>query len=162
VVVQLVSGEYFDVLGTTTTLGRTLNASDDTNSAPGVAVASDAFWQRRWNRDPSAIGETVKIKGGAITIVGIAVPGFFGESVGRLPDLWVPLALQPRFDRVSMLDDPRTGWLQVVARLQPGVDARQATARLQLFLTRSNQELTALNQSTRFVDRIQLTDGSRG
>ena len=162
VVVQLVSGEYFDVLGTSTTLGRTLNVSDDTKTAPGVAVVSDDFWRRRFNRDPAAIGKTVTIKGVAITIVGVALPGFFGESVGRLPDVWVPLALQPRFDRVSLLDDPRTGWLQVVGRLQPGVEGRQATARLQVFLTRLNQELTTVSRSTRFIDRIQLTDGSRG
>jgi predicted permease len=161
VVVQLVSGDYFHVLGTAATVGRTLAASDDTSTSPGVAVVSDGFWQRRFNRDPSAIGRIVKIKEQAITIVGVAPPGFFGESVGRLPDFWVPLALQPRFDRVSLLDDPRTGWLQVVGRLQPSVDARQGSARLQVFLTQLNQELTSLKR-TRFLDRIELTDGSRG
>ena len=161
VVVQLVSGDYFQVLGTTAAVGRTLAASDDTSTSPGVAVVSDGFFQRRFNRDPSAIGKTVKIKEQTITIVGVAPAGFFGESVGRLPDFWVPLAQQPGLDRVSLLDDPRTGWLQVVGRLRPGVDARQGSARLGVFLAQSDQNLTSIKQ-TRFLDRIELADGSRG
>jgi putative ABC transport system permease protein len=162
VVVQLVSGDYFDVLGIPPAAGRTLSAADDTVTAPGVAVVSDGFWKRRFNHDPATIGSTITIKNEAITIVGSAPAGFFGESVGRLPDFWVPLALQPRFDRLSMLDDPRTGWLQVVGRLRPGLEADHAAAGLQLFLTRSNQELSTVNRSTRFIDQIQLSDGSRG
>ncbi len=162
VIVQLVSGDYFDVLGIPPALGRTLSAADDAVTAPGVAVVSDGFWKRRFNRDPAAIGRTITIKDQAITIVGIAPAGFFGESVGRLPDFWIPLALQPRFDRVSILDDPRTGWLQVVARLRPGLEADQAAAGLELFLTRSDGELSALNRSTRFIDQVQLSDGARG
>ena len=91
-----VSGNYFTTLGVSTSVGRPLLVSDDLQP-PGVAVAviSDTFWARRFGRDPAAVGRTVRFRGTAFVIVGVARRGFAGETPGENVDLWMPLAAQP-------------------------------------------------------------------
>ncbi|SRR6266545_2184277 len=115
--VQAVSGNYFEVLGVRTSLGRLLTAEDDrlARSEP-VAVISDRFWKRRFGGDVAAIGRRLALKHESLTIVGVAPAGFFGESVGRAPDIWVPITLQPKLDPPDLLTDPRVGWLRVMGR----------------------------------------------
>ena len=72
VAVQLVSGEYFEVLGIRPALGRTFGTSDDTAADSGLVVLSDEFWTRRFARDPAVVGETITVKRQVLTIVGIA------------------------------------------------------------------------------------------
>jgi len=161
--VQLVSGEYFPVLGVHALVGRTLNAGDNRSGGePRVAVLSHGFWSRRFAGDPSAIGTRLVIKGQALTIVGVARPGFFGEAVGRAPDVWVPLAMQPRFDRgMSLLDRANVGWLRVVGRLRAGESESTAGAALALVLTRMQSEVAAAGRSARRT-AVRVSDGSRG
>ena len=94
--VQLVSGNYFDALGEHPQSGRLLQDAD--NSADGghqVAVISDAYWRRRFDRSPAIIGTALTINGVPVTIVGVAPAGFFGTTVGvRMPDAWIPFAMQ--------------------------------------------------------------------
>ena len=120
--VQLVSGEYFPVLGVNAITGRTLTVED--NKVPGahpVAVINYAFWRNRLGGDNSIVGKSITLKNQPFTIVGVTPPDFFGESVGRAPDIWVPLMMQPKFDRdESFLGFPNMGWLRVMARLEPG------------------------------------------
>ena len=87
-----------------------------------VAVISHRFWQVALHGDPGVIGSSVVLKQQILTVVGVAPPEFFGEATGRAPDLWVPLMMQPVLDQgASYIDRPSTGWLRVMARLQPGV-----------------------------------------
>ncbi len=94
--VQLVSGEYFGVLGLTPSLGRFLTADD--NRAIGghpVAVISDAFWRRRFDATPNAIGREVALNGARFTIIGVAPPGFTGVWLESPVEVWVPVMMQP-------------------------------------------------------------------
>ena len=107
------------------------------------------------------VGETITVKRQVLTIVGIAPGGFFGERVGQVPDLWVPLHMQARFESATLLDDPRTGWLRVIGRLRNDVADTQAAAVLQSFLDRVDPGMTHVG-TVRFIDKLRLSDGSRG
>src|SRR5262245_21064494 len=161
---QLVSGEYFQVLGVNAVVGRTLtNADDQTPGAHPVAVLSYDFWQRRFAGDVSVIGKGIILKSLPFTVIGVTPPAFFGESVGRAPDIWAPLMMQPTFDRgQSYLSDANTGWLRVMARLQPGVSEAQAQASLAILLEQIKREPDDLGRSARNIAKIELAPGGRG
>ncbi len=90
---HMVSAEYFSTLGVPALLGRTLSADDD--PAAPYAVISYDYWQRRFGRRADVLGTTITIRQGVFSIIGVAPPSFFGETVGQRPDVWVPLTLQP-------------------------------------------------------------------
>jgi hypothetical protein len=136
---ELVSGDYFRGFGVRPVLGRPIEPVDDTSprGAP-VAVISDAFWARRFNRSSSVIGQTVKLNLVPITIIGVAPKSFTGAShVEVSPDVFLPLSLQPVIAPKggrSLLSDPDTWWLQIIGRLQPGVPEESARASLAVAL----------------------------
>jgi predicted permease len=132
---QLVSGNYFSMLGVRPMAGRAIGPEEDLvpNGHP-VAMISDGYWKRRFARDPSAIGREIAISGTPFTIIGVTPPEFFGLEVGSSPDLFLPLMMQPAAmpDMENLLDKPiiyRT-WLQLVGRLTAGGSAAQAAAEL--------------------------------
>ncbi len=127
---QLVSGNYFEVLGVGAALGRVLGAADDVPNARPVAAISHDYWTERLHSDPDAVGRAVDLNGTPFTIVGVAAQGFFGERVGGdAPDFWLPLTFQPEvMRRESWLTATREYWLNFVARLKPGVTRQQAEA----------------------------------
>jgi predicted permease len=96
---KFVSGNFFDVLGVTMSMGRPLSGSDDRSDAPPVAVMSDAFWRTGLGGDPHAVGRTIVMDNGGrdllLTVVGVAPASFFGVRVQPSPDLWVPLSARP-------------------------------------------------------------------
>jgi predicted permease len=126
---RLVSGNYFSVLGVRPVLGRALTAEDERVAAP-VAVLSFNYWQRRFQSSPSVVGKELNMNGVFVTVVGVAPAEFFGESVeSELADVWLPLTLQPRaMQRKSALEEAETGWLNLIARLKPAVNMKQAEA----------------------------------
>jgi predicted permease len=136
--IRLVSGGYFTTLGVTPVLGRFFGA--DTDQARGgspFAVVSYSYWVRRFARDPGILGTSISIHQIPFQIVAIAPPGFFGETVGESPDLWVPITMQaavyPGWDLMlsttpGVLDQQM--WLQVMARRKPGVTLPQAAANI--------------------------------
>jgi len=162
--VQAVSGEYFQVLGTGALIGRTFTRDDDrTAGAHPIAVVSHAFWARRMGGDPGVIGRTVALAGQPFTVVGVTHPGFFGEAVGRAPEIWVPMMMYPTLHAgPSLLADPHVGWLQVMARLQPGVTRPQAEAALSLVLTRLKADPASLGGMPPHIGALRLADGSQG
>jgi predicted permease len=161
--VQAVSGEYFQVLGVRPALGRALTPDADRLGNPTpVAVLSYGCWQRRFGSDPSILGQRVTLKRESVTIIGVAPPQFFGESVGRAPDMWVPLTMQPVLDPPDLLNDPRVGWLRVMGRLQPGSSLTQAQESVNQRLTALKAEGAGIGQSLRQVSGIAIEPGSRG
>jgi predicted permease len=161
--VQAVSGEYFQVLGVRAALGRLLQADDDTRARnEPVAVISDGFWRRRFAGDPSVISQRITVKGQSIAVIGVAPAQFFGESVGRAPDIWVPITMQPLLDPPDLLKDPRVGWLRVMARLQSGASLSQAEESMNVRLRGLKTNTGALGQSLRQVGGIALSPGSHG
>ena len=128
-----VSGQYFAALETPPERGRVLTAADDSKDSQSTtypAVISDAFWTRHFNRAVNIIGRKLVINGVPFTVVGVMPKGFFGFDSTRRPDIWVPLIIEPRLDApYDMLDGGASmWWLQMGARLQPGVSLARANA----------------------------------
>ena len=154
----LVSGDYFRVLRVRAHAGRVFTLDDERLSAP-VAVISDAFWDAEFGRSSAALGQTLEINGMAVTVIGVTPRGFFGETLGQAPDVWIPMALQPRLMPADYLGAPYFTWLAVIGRLRPGVPARQAQPELDALL-RQNTKLTMTVAGT--PPRIDLRPASRG
>lgn len=133
-VANLVTGNYFSVLGVRAFRGRILMPEDDAaKSSHPVAVVSYEFWTRKLARNPVIIGQTIRLNKYPYTIIGIAPPGFFGDTVGDKQDFWVPVSMQPQMILGrAWLDDVRASWLRVIARLKPGVSTGQAEANINL------------------------------
>jgi predicted permease len=125
---ELVTGNYFSLLGVPAFRGRMLQPSD--SAAPGrepVVVLSHAAWMRHFGGDPAAVGQQLQIRGVYLEIVGIAAEGFVG--LDALPrDFWAPLTLQPAFeDGPSLFGPEQPQRLQVVGRL--GATQTEGSAR---------------------------------
>jgi predicted permease len=138
VALQEVSGSFFAVLGETALVGRTFTPADDKPGATRpVVVLSHAYWQRRFNADPSVLGREVIVSNVVVAIVGVMPPGFFGVDVGqaRSVEAWCPLWLKTQLDdgfEAERLTTYATGshWLDLMGRLKPGIDLAQARAEL--------------------------------
>ena len=96
------------------------------------AVISYNYWQRRFGGRPDVLGKTVTLRKAALTIIGVAPPGFIGETSGQQPDLWLPLRMQPSVmpgqDWLHDTPPSKAMWLHVFGRLKPGVTLAQAEA----------------------------------
>ena len=127
--VQLVSGEYFSVLGTRPQVGRLLEPADNRSiGAHPVAVLSDAFWARRFGRRPDIVNRLITVNGAALTVIGVTPPGFFGTVADTRPDVWVPVMMQSvvRYANNADVEDgdlrqpwvpqPEVAWLTIVVR----------------------------------------------
>lgn len=129
----VVSGNYFTVLGTRAAWGRTLEDRDD--GAPGanaVTVISHELWERRFNRNPGVVGESILLNSHPFTIVGVAPRGFQGTTLLR-SDLWVPISMTAEAIPRSRpgLNERRPVWLVMGARLRDGVSVAQAQGEMQ-------------------------------
>ncbi len=156
---SIVTGNYFRVLGVSARAGRVFTEADDRPAAPPVIVLSDAFWNREFGRSPSAIGQVLEINGASGTVIGVTPPEFFGETVGAVPDVWLPISFQPQFMPADWLNAPSHSWLTMMGRLRPGISARQAVSALDPLYGR----LAALTaQSPKREYRVQLQSASRG
>ena len=140
---DLVSGNYFEVLGVTAQAGRFFSAGDDrTPGAHAVAVISDRFWRRSFDAAPSAIGRRVLVNDHPFAVVGVAPRGFSGADVVESTDIWIPLTMQRQVGR-DLLTDARTNWLEMTGRLRPGVSREASTAALNRYLGQRASELPA-------------------
>jgi predicted permease len=162
-----VSGNYFTTLGVPATLGRTLLPSDD-RLAPGepVAVLSNAYWTRRFGRDPSVIGRSFRFRAAAFTIVGVAPRGFSGETVGEALDVWMPLSAQPGAPS-WLWNGHSTTWLHILARRRPGITLVQARAGLEPVYARIRDEVAGGTDSSEFrksvlESRLAVSEASGG
>jgi predicted permease len=129
-----VDGGYFAGLGVPPAAGRLLGPEDDAKGAPPAVVLSWAYWQRRFNGDPAAVGQSILLNGLPFTIAGVTARGFFGVDPQTNPLLFLPIhaipALSPnaaREERSRFLDD-HFYWIEMMGRLQPGVSPAQAQA----------------------------------
>lgn len=128
----VVSTNYFDALGVRSAAGRVFLTTDsDQAGASPVVVLSHRYWSRRFDADPGIVGQTVRLNGFPVTVVGVAADGFRGTSVVA-PDLWAPIGmvglLMPEGGDVMLAG--RGGWLMVGARLKPGVSRAQGSTEL--------------------------------
>ncbi|OFW39291.1 MAG: hypothetical protein A3J29_17375 [Acidobacteria bacterium RIFCSPLOWO2_12_FULL_67_14b] len=137
---ELVSGNYFTMLGVPPAVGRVFNSQDDDQVYQGhpVAVLSYDYWVRRFSRDPGVVGRKILVNNYPMTVVGVSAAGFSGLDPARSPQIRVPIQMKPvvvpEWEWVH-LDDPRTRWVQVFARLKPGYTIESAAAPLQGLFT---------------------------
>ncbi len=131
---HLVSGNYFETLGVDPALGRVFEASDDSPSAPLVAVISYGFWRDRFHLGQDILGRSIALNGGSFTVIGVANQRFFGERIETAPDFWLPLSAQPQVlqrdawsnSRALWLTARDVFWLNFMGRLKPGVSLQTA------------------------------------
>ncbi len=127
---EIVSGNYFSLLGVRPALGRVLTAADDTDNAAPVGVLSYDYWHDRLGSDPAVLDETLRISGKPVTIVGVAAPEFRSAVWGQTPALFVPLAHAALVDpsQADSEHNHRDRWLNLVGRLRDGVSPAAAEA----------------------------------
>jgi len=138
----LVSGTFFDVLGTRPATGRFFLPEEDRSpGAAPVIVLSHGFWMSRFKGDPAAVGTSLTLSGRAYDIVGVAEPGFTGTSIINA-DFWVPFAMEQhvRSSDTSLLSNPDAVWHTAIGRLKPGVSIAQAKDELNAIMTNDFKE----------------------
>ncbi|HVD94452.1 MAG TPA: ABC transporter permease [Vicinamibacterales bacterium] len=175
------SGNYYQLLGVTARIGRTISPNDDAPTSSPVAVISSKYWHSRFGTDPNVLGRTIRVNNVVITIVGVLPPDFTGvqQPGGDAADLALPLALDPQIDPStgpSRLMQPTYWWLQVMGRLKPGATAAQVQGNLQAVFqntarTGLDTYLKSLPDSDRAasgnrnrteVPRLRVESGARG
>ena len=149
---EIVTGNYFSVLGVRPPLGR--GFAPDEDRTPGerpVLVLSDGLWRRRFGSDPAIVGRTVTLNAHRFTIVGVAPAGFRGTFTGFDIDLWVPVMMHdvaaPGSGRIAQAADR---FLLLIARLTPGVSLARARADLQALGSQLAQAYPAENRDRTF------------
>jgi predicted permease len=145
---EVVTGNYFHVLGVRAALGRTLLPDDDRPGAPRVVALSHAAWTREYGADPSVVGRALSIRGQAYTIVGVIDRRYTGLVPMLQPEMWLPFAWVEEVEPAGIQDvvPSPTGnarlerrgqrWLFIKARLKPGATREQAEANLQVIMSR--------------------------
>jgi predicted permease len=134
---DMVSGNFFSGLGVQLVRGRGFTVDEEKQHAQ-VAVLGYGYWTRRFARNPSAIGQTIYIKGVAFTIIGVAPLEFAGVEAGTTTEIWIPLQNRPDItawgqsaqDGQSLYGSPNWWALMMIGRLKSGVTEKQAVAQL--------------------------------
>src|SRR5215813_11384415 len=165
---QLVSGNYYAVLGVNAALGRTIIPDDD--RAPGespVCVISHNYWRQRFASDPAVVGKTIHIGGAPFTIVGVTPPEFFGLEVGSSLDISVPLLMQQQvMPGVESYVNSSNYVFTVMGRLRPGVTMLQAQAGLSVLYQQIIAEYAARggkrSRESWLEEKLVLESGGQG
>jgi predicted permease len=142
--VEMVSGNFFNMLGVSAAAGRVFNSQEDDQVYQGhpVVVLGYDYWHRRFNRDPGVVGKKILVNNYPMTIVGVSAPGFAGIDPARSPQIRVPIQMKPVIVpewQWLRMDDERSRWVQVFARLKPGYTVETAQAPLQGLFTQIRQ-----------------------
>ena len=125
---EFVSGGYFDVLGATAAQGRLIAPADDTPNAEPVAVIGERLWRSRFGAARDIADRPITLNGQRFAVIGVARAPFAGIKIGTPRDVWVPLAMLPRFDPGigPRFEQRRASWLEMFGRLAPGASLDQA------------------------------------
>ncbi len=151
---NVVSGNYFAVLGTEPAAGRFFLPAEEDSGEP-VAVLSHALWQRRFSASPSAVGGSVVLNGAPFHVIGVAPAAFRGVSFGNPADVWIPVGAWPRVATGAMAridNHARTwGWMRLFGRLRPGVGISRARAAVTAV---SRREMAQFPETGRNADPV--------
>lgn len=148
---QYVSGTMFGSFGLRPALGRLLGPGDD--AKPGAhpyAVLSYDYWNRRFGRDPKAIGRTVRIGNDQYEIIGVSQEGFTGTDTGAMTDIFVPTMMNAR-----AIEQPNWGWFRTWVHVRPGVSANAVRERLQAAFTTTRRDRMKTDQRPMPAQRLE-------
>jgi len=157
---QLVSANYFSVLGAEMALGRGFTLEEDrTPSTHPVLVLSHTCWTRHFNSDPTIIGQTVRLAGHPFTVIGVTAPGFIGVTPNS-PQFWTPLMMRDQlvgnWNHGLWITERRADSFVLTARLKPGVTTTQAQAEMNMIAER----LARAYPDSRSKESIRLSPGA--
>ena len=162
---EMISGNYYQALGITPALGRSILPSDDAVPGSGaVVVISDDFWARRFGRSTSVIGKVISVNSKPFTVIGVNPAEFTGvKNAHASPELFVPFSAQPLIlpRPGSVLDDSGLWWMQIMARSKAGVPDRTALVALDTTF-QAAVRATAHPKKDEAIPKLVLADGSRG
>jgi predicted permease len=137
---ELVSGNFFDLLGVQPQTGRFFSGAerDDAQNAHAVVVISHSYWKAHYHTDPTTIGSSVRINQTLFTIIGVTPEGFHGTRSGLDYEMWMPLTMYGQLTHTGtwMLRDRNTRNYMMMARLAPGVSIEQARGEVQALANR--------------------------
>jgi predicted permease len=160
---QIVSANYFSVVGAELALGRAfLPEEERTPSTHPVIVLSYQFWQRHFNADPRVLGQTLRLRGADYTIIGVTARGFIGTTPDA-PSGWVPLMMRDQllpagwWQHKTWLTDRNADAFTLVGRLQPGVSRAQAQAEMNLIAQQLAQTYPSADRKTGAILRSGMT-----
>jgi len=167
---ELVSGNYFEVLGVRPALGRVLTSQDETVAgANPETVLSYGYWERHFGRDPGILNKQLVVNGVSMTVVGVVAPGFFGVQVGQTPDIFIPITMKaqmtPNWDGLA---DRKDHWLAMLGRLKPGMSLPKAEAGIApeysaVLQSEASDLKSSPERKKQFLDKkILLDTGSHG
>ncbi|HEX2457773.1 MAG TPA: ABC transporter permease [Vicinamibacterales bacterium] len=162
---DMVSGNLFTGLGVQMARGRGFTPDDESQHTQN-AVISYAYWTRRFARNPSAIGDTLFVKGVPFTIIGVTPEEFAGVSHNHATDVWIPIQTRPELrpwgvpaeSAQGFYDAPNWWFLMVIGRLAPGMTADRAVAQAQPIFQRAAYSATAAPKPGEQVPKLYLTD----
>src|SRR5262245_16046392 len=173
---ELVSGNFFTMLGVKPAAGRVFSSAQDdreVNGHPSVVISYD-YWVNRFRRDPSVVGKKILVNNYPMTIVGVSAEGFHGLDPTYSPHIRVPILMQPAMMPAwswLKMQDRRARWVQVFARLKAGYTAETAEPAMQvLFRQIREHEMTlpaakdwsAFDRKQFMTGTIHLEDASTG
>ena len=169
---ELVSGNYFEVLGVQPVVGRVFSQDDDrVPGAQPVVVLSHSYWTRHFGGDPSVLNKVLLINNVEMTVVGVSQAGFFGVQVGKTPDIFVPMMMTQQMATYGeTLDDWNDYWMNVLARRKSELSEKQAEAGINTaYRPLLEEQLPHMpsgwneQKRQRFLDKkILLSSGARG
>jgi len=163
IVGQLVTGNYFEVLGVKAAHGRTFQPEED--ATPGshpVVVLGHRLWRERFAGDPTIVDRTIRLNGRAFTVVGIAPAGFHGTFLPIRSELWVPMMMHRELlpsAFAGWLDSRRALLLSVFGRRLPGVSTERAAEDLTVLAQNLEEQYPAVNRG-RSVDLVPLAQAT--
>jgi putative ABC transport system permease protein len=156
---EIVSGNYFSMLGVPAAQGRLLTTNDDTT--PGgnpVVVLSYHYWKSHLGSDAQAVGQSLSINGQPFQIIGVSAPEFQSAVWGQVPDVFVPMSMLEQVipGKGSRLQNHKDRWMNIIGRLKPGETPERAQVQMApLWHALRAEELKALGtKSPRFVDEF--------
>ena len=170
---ELVSGNFFEVLGVKPWAGRFFTQDDDrTPGAHPVAVLSYSFWESRFNKDTNIIGKTILVNEHPLTVLGVTPPGFYGVDLSNNPDVRVPMMMTPVFNPLppTRLQSRRHQWLSLMVRRKAEVTPAQAQASLSLLYQQIREfeaqqlppNVSAFDRQEFLAGRIAAMPGEQG
>lgn len=151
---DVVTGNYFDVLGVHAAMGRTFRPEEDKEGAGPVVVLSYGLWQQKFASDRNVIGQNVLLNGQGYSIIGVAPRGFQGPTVLGGPDMWVTMSMHDQLFsglQKTMFNERRFLGFSVIGRLKDGISPEQARQQLKTLGSTLEQGFPAANKGRNFL-----------